>query len=131
MVILSALTYVDQSTCTAAGAVNAQGLPSGCTNYGKWVFSKRLIVGNSNVRSSAIGTPTGVDISSSGDIPVSDYATISGAVATFGSINPYSDVNGTVTGLPSGQVLYIAEAAATEYALAPYAGGATYAFGLF
>jgi hypothetical protein len=131
VVILSELTYVDNAACATGGAVNAQGQPSGCTNLGKWVFTKRLTIGNSSLRSSAIGTPSGVTISSTGAIAASDYVTKGGAVATFSSINPYSNVAGTISGLPSGQVLFIAEAAAPEFSTPPYTGGATYAFGLF
>ena len=131
VVILSTLTYVDDATCVKGGAVDILGNPQGCTNLGKWVFTKRLTIGNSTVRSSAIGTPSGVTINSDGSIAASDYVTKSGAVATFGSINPYTNVGGTASGLPSGQYLYIAEASASEYTLAPYTAGATYAFGLF
>jgi len=131
VVILSALTYVDKSACATGGAVDSHGNPSGCTNFGKWVFTSRLTVGNSSVRSSAIGTPSGVTINSDGSIAASDYVTKAGAVANFSAINPYKNVSGTITGLPSGQVLYIAEAAAQEYSLPPYTGGSTYAFGLF
>jgi hypothetical protein len=132
VVILSTLAYVDKSACATAGAVDSNGNPSGCANLGKWVFARRMTIGNSTIRSSALGTPTGVAINSTtGVIAASDYATKAGAVANFSSIHPYSNVAGTDTGLPSAQVLYIAEASAAEYALPPYTGGATYAFGLF
>lgn len=137
VVVLSALAYVDTAACAKAGAVDTNGNPSGCTNYGKWVFTQRLTIGNSSVRSSNLGSPltsgpTGVTVNSTtGQISVSDYVTKAGAVATFNSVNPYSNVSGTVKGLPSGQVLYIAEASATQYAIGPYGGGGTYAFGLF
>jgi hypothetical protein len=50
-------------------------------------------------------------------------------VATFSSINPYSNVGGNASGLPSGQFLYIAEAAATTFTMSPFTGtGATYSF---
>jgi hypothetical protein len=131
VVILSALTYVDKSTCGVGHSVDASGNPSGCTNIGKWVFTRRLTVGNSGIHASSMGTPTGVTISPSGYISATDYCTKPGAVAIFSSINPYSNVAGTVTGLPSGQMLYIAEASATGYSLAPYGTASTYAFGLF
>ncbi|MGA2724746.1 MAG: hypothetical protein ABSG79_20340 [Bryobacteraceae bacterium] len=138
VVILSKLTYVDDAACTAAGAVDSHGNPSGCTNLGKWVFTQRLEIGNSSVRTSNIGSPltsgpTGVTVESpSGNISLSDYVTKAGAVATFNSINPYSDVNGNVSGLPSGQMLYIAEAAATAFSMPPFIGPpATYSYGLF
>jgi len=134
-VILSALTYVDTATCASAGEVDANGIPtSGCTNFGQWVFTIRLNIGNSSIRSSSLGSPlvggpTGVTINSDGTIPLSDYVTKSGAVATFSSINPYSNVGGHASGLPSGQFLYIAEAAGTTFTMSPFTGtGATYSF---
>jgi hypothetical protein len=136
-VILSALIYVDDNECSAAGAVDADGNPSGCNNFGKWVFAQRLVIGNSSVRSSSLGSPlssgpTGVTIdSTTGLISPAQYATQVGAVATFNSVNPYSDVDGVVTGLPSRQYLFIAEAAGTAFTLPPFSGMATYSYGLF
>jgi len=53
-------------------------------------------------------------------------------VANFNSINPYSNVSGVISGLPSGQTLYLAEAAATAWQLQPFFGNAaTYSFGMF
>jgi hypothetical protein len=58
--------------------------------------------------------------------------TQAGAVANFNSINPYSNVSGVISGLPSGQTLYLAEAAATAWQLQPFFGNAaTYSFGMF
>jgi Flp pilus assembly protein TadG len=138
LVILSALTYVDDAACTAAGAATGGVHNSSCTNYGKWVFTQRLEIGNTSLRTSAMGSPltsgpTGVTVNSTtGKISVSDYCTKAGAVATFNSINPYSDVNNVVSGLPSGQVLYIAEAGTTAWKVPPFVGNAsTYSFGLF
>jgi hypothetical protein len=133
VVILSKLAYVDDAACTAGGAVDKNGNPSGCTNLGQWVFAQRLVIGNSSVRTSNLGSPTGVPINATtGVIAVADYVTNAGAVATFNSINPYSDVNGVVSGLPSGQWLYAAEAAATAFSMPPFIGPhATYSFGLF
>jgi hypothetical protein len=141
VVILSALTYVDAATCGAAGYADAHGNPTGdCTNYGKWVFIQRLTIGKSSVRSGNIGSPvtattdTGwvtVD-ATTGRISNYDYVTRQGARATFNSVNPYAVVNGTVSGLPSGQVLYVAEAAATAFSMPPFIGpSATYSYDLF
>jgi Flp pilus assembly protein TadG len=138
VVILSALTYVDVAACASAGQVDALGNPSsGCTNYGKWVFTTRLTLGNSSIRSSNLGSPlvsgpNGVTVNSNGTISRSDYVTKSGAVAEFSSVNPYSNAGGNISGLPSGQFLYVAEAAATIFEMGPYIGaGSTYAFGIF
>lgn len=136
VVILSALTYVDNAACAAAGAVDSQGNPSGCTNFGKWVFAIRLVIGNSTLRASNLGGPlaggpTGVTINANGTISVVDYVTKAGAVAQFNSINPYSSV-GSISGLPSGQYLYIGEASATMFTLPPFeTGTTTYSYGLF
>lgn len=139
LIILSALTYVDKQTCAEGGAVDAQGNPSGCTNYGQWVFAQRLTIGNSSVRTSNLGSPlaggpTGVTIdSTTGQIPASDYVTKAGAVAQFNAVNPYANVNGAVSGLPSKQFLYVAEAAATVFSMPPFvsSSSATYSYGLF
>ena len=141
VVILSALTYVDAATCAAAGQADSHGVPlAGCTNYGKWVFAQRLTIGNTNVRSGNIGSPvtktteTGwvtVD-GTTGRIGATDYVTKTGARAIFNGVNPYSNVNGTVHGLPSGQMLYVAEAAATAFSMPPFIGpSATYSYDLF
>lgn len=125
VVILSTVTYVDKGACASDGKVDKNGNPSGCTNYGQWVFTQRLTVGNSSIRTSNFGSPvtTGpnpVTVGSNGKISLDDQVTKSGDVATFTGINPYANVNGTVSGLPSGQVIYIAEAAANGFAMRPY-----------
>ena len=138
VVILSSLTYVDNAACKAAGAVDAFWNPRGCTNLGKWVFTQRLKFGNPSVRASNIGSPVtsglqGVTVNATtGKISLQDYVTKSGAVATFNAINPYSNVEGKVSGLPSGQALFVAEAGAKAFTMPPFMGSkATYSYGLF
>jgi hypothetical protein len=133
VVILSQLTYVDKNACAAVGAVDASGNPTAaCTNYTQWVFTQRLTVGNTSVRTSNFGSPSGVTIGSDGKISASDQATKAGDVANFSGVNPYSVVNGVASGLPSGQVLYLAEAAASGFNLAPFVSNmASYSFGFF
>ena len=132
VVILSNLIYVDQSQCQAAGAWNS------VTNMQKWVFTQRLEFGNVSMRTSNLGGPltsgpTGVNPDpTTGKISQFQYVTQAGAVANFNSINPYSNVSGVISGLPSGQTLYLAEAAATAWQLQPFFGNAaTYSFGMF
>jgi hypothetical protein len=138
VVILSTVTYVDVAACASVGAVDANGNPSGCTNYQSWVFTQRLVIGNSSVHSSNYGSPlvsgpTGVTVDpTTGKISPQDYVLKAGAVAQFSSINPYAVVNGNVSGLPSGQVIYVAEAAALGFVMPPFSSGAgTYSFALF
>ncbi|HTX36526.1 MAG TPA: hypothetical protein VME43_15965 [Bryobacteraceae bacterium] len=139
VVILSALTYVDKNACAAVGAVDGSGNPtSACTNYTKWVFTQRLEIGNDSVRSSNYGSPltsgpTGVTISATtGQITQQQYVTRAGAVANFTGVNPYEVVNGTAEGLPSGQLLYVAEAGSTGFNMPPFVSNAvSYSWGLF
>ena len=138
VVILSTLTYVDKNACAAVGAVDANGNPTAaCTNYTQWVFAQRLTVGNTAVRSSNYGSPltsgpTGVTIGTDGTVSASDQATKAGDVATFSGVNPYSVVNGVSQGLPSGQVLYLAEAGAKGFNMPPFVSNmASYSFGFF
>jgi len=141
VIILSTVTYVDKAMCAAAGKVDGSGNPSGCTNYTKWVFTQRLTIGKSSVRQSSFGSPltsggTGVAVtvdSTTGKISLNDQVTKSGDVATFAvGINPYANVAGVVSGLPSGQVIYIAESATTGMSLPPFVpGSVVYSYDMF
>ena len=135
VVILSALTYVDNNACVAGGTANGQ-----CTNLNKWVFVQRIQMGNTSLRTSNYGSPltsgpNGVTLDSQGKIDVIQYTTKSGAQAQFSSangINPYTVVNNQVSGLPSGQRLYLVEAAAQGWAMPPFVNGSpTYSFAFF
>jgi len=131
-VILSQLTYIDKAACTGAGLpVDAAGNPVGCTNLGQWVFAQRINLGNTSMRESNFGAPTGVTFAADGvTVVVLDQATNSGDVASFG-VSPANPI-GNVTGLPSGQVLYIAEAEAYGFVMNPYASSPmTYSYGIF
>jgi len=138
VVILSELTYVDDNTCAAAGAATNGVHNSTCTNYGDWVFEQRIELGNTGIRNSNYGSPitsgpSGVTVNSTtGKISMSDYVTKAGARATFTGVNPYSVVNGVAQGLPSGQSLYLAEAASTGFNMPPFVSNAVaYSFGFF
>ena len=137
-VIFTALIFVDDNECGSQGFLDSSGVPtSSCTNYNKWVFAQRLVVGKSSIRTSNTGspltnTPSGVTPDpTTGMIPASQYVTAAGDVANFNLVNPYHLVDGVVTGLPSKQFLYIAETAATTFAMYPYSASSTYSYGLF
>jgi hypothetical protein len=140
LVVLSALTYVDQATCNAAKAANPG---NGCSNSGKWVFTQRQNLGNLNLANSQYGNPRpwstgdtqGVTMDSQGNISSDQYTDKNGAIATFSSangINPYSNVNGVISGLPSGSRLYVGEAFSTGFGMPPFTSGVpTYSFSFF
>lgn len=126
VVILSTVRYVDVSACQQAGKVDANGNPSGCTNYTKWVFSKRLVVGNNTLRASNLGTPPAAIVATDGSITLNNQVTNSSDVASITAINPWNSTTGT--GLPSGQVVYVAEASARGFHMPPFSSGTnTYA----
>ena len=53
-------------------------------------------------------------------------------LANFSGVNPYSVVNGSAVGLPSGQTLFVSEAGALGFSLSPFVPNAvTYSYGLF
>jgi len=141
VVILSALTYVDDGTCTAANIANGTGNGTNCPNHGKWVFTQRLEIGNTSLRTSNYGSPltsgpTGVTLDSQGKISVGQYGTKAGAIANFTSangINPYTvSAGGAVSGLPAGQKLYLSEAAGQGFGMPPFVQGSpTYSFAFF
>jgi hypothetical protein len=140
VVTLTSLLYIDKNQCAnVTGGVDSNGNPTSvCTNYGYWVFTQRYSVGNPSVRSSNYGSPltTGpnqVTVNPvSGAISQSDYITKSGARATFSGVNPYQVVNGTAEGLPSGNLLYLAEAASTGFNMPPFvSNAAAYSWGFF
>ena len=138
VVILSSLVYIDKAMCAADGKVDASGNPLGCTNYTKWAFSRRLTIGDATMRTSNLGSPlqTGpnpviVD-AATGAISVHDQVTNAGDVAVFTGINPYASVNGNVSGLPSGQVLYVSEAGAEGVRIPPFVPNSImYSFNVF
>jgi hypothetical protein len=139
VVILSTVTYIDKAMCLSDGlAVDINGNPIGCTNLGKWVFTQRLVIGQSSIHGSNFGSPlvggsTGVTLDpTTGAISLDDQVKKSGDVAIFSGINPYASTAGVVSGLPSGQVIYIAEASAKGFSMNPIMPNAVhYSYDMF
>jgi Flp pilus assembly protein TadG len=97
VLVLSQVVEVYQADCAAAGFTVGQ-----CTNLGSRVFTNRIVIGNNGLRTSDFGTPTGVTISSKGNISGSDYLTKGTDVVSgfTDSVLPQAD----------GQVAYVVEA---------------------
>lgn len=138
VVVLSAVKYVDKGVCAGFGLVDSSGNPSGCTNYQQWVFAQRLTIGNASLHTSNLGspivtgkTPVTLDATTGKVSPDSQEATNTGDVAVFNGLNPFLAA-GNLDQLPSGQVLYVAEAAAKGFALPPFApGNLMYSYTMF
>lgn len=72
VVMLSNVTYIGNQQCLAAGlAANT----TACPNLNQAVFTRRVVVGKSSLRSSNFGTPPSAIIGSRGFIAASDYCT--------------------------------------------------------
>jgi hypothetical protein len=126
VVILSTVRYVDVAACQQAGKVDSHGVPAGCTNFQKWVFSKRLVIGNNNLRASNLGTPSASIITSDGSISITNQVLSTSDIATPTGINPWNSTTGK--GLPSNNMVYVAEASAKGFHMPPFSMGTnTYA----
>ena len=136
VVIFSTLTYVGDSVCAAAGpAYHDSATPphhtASCTNYSKFVFTQRYIVGNTSLRSSNFGTPAAADLDSTKQytIPISKYIIHSTDVSTF-NLLPAPLEDGT-DGYQSGQPVYLVEVFFAGTGQAGYTQGGSYAFAVF
>lgn len=133
--VFTTVTYVDDAACQLGGYASSGVHTSACKNFGKWVFTQRIVVGNSTMQTTDYGSPitsgtSGVTISSSGTISQTDQLTNPNDVATFSAINPYNTTTGY--GLPSGQVIYISEVAAKGFVMPPFQKNAVqYAYNMF
>jgi len=97
VVILSTVMYVDSNACTNGGY---QANSSSCPNLNYIVFIQRIVVGNSSIHSSNLGSPNSADLNSSGVVSTAGYLTdTSNRVANFSNIIP----------LTSGEMAYVSE----------------------
>jgi hypothetical protein len=146
VLILSTVKYVDSAMCQSDNKWNiTTNTPNGCTNYQQWVFAQRIVIGAPAVQSSGFGSPvtSGGDpvvIDSAGNISLDDQVTNSGDLAvstttggvrTFAGIYPYQSLNGNVSGLPSGQLVYVSEAASRGVTMPPFTVPVRYSYNLF
>jgi hypothetical protein len=140
VVVFSTVGYVDDGACTLGGYATGGVHTSACKNFGQWVFQQRILVGDSNLKTTDYGSPITsgsgngnplVTIDSSGNISSTDQLTNPNDVATFTAINPYSSSGGG-SGLPSGQQIFIAEVAARGFVMPPFQTNAVqYAYNMF
>jgi hypothetical protein len=140
IVVFTTVGYVDDNACALGGYASNGVHTSACKNYGQWVFQQRILVGNSDLKTTDYGSPVTsgsgngnplVSIDSSGNISPTDQLTNPNDVATFTSINPYSSSSGG-SGLPSGQQIFIAEVAARGFTMPPFQNSPVqYAYNMF
>jgi hypothetical protein len=95
LVILSTVAYVGTNECSAGGYTTAK-----CTNLGKLVFVRRILIGNASLQVNTFGDPSSL-VGTGGYIDPSDYAVKAAAIA-----NNFSNV---IALTASGQQAYMAE----------------------
>jgi hypothetical protein len=117
-VILSLVMKVGDAQCT--GVAEGQ-----CANNHRYVVVKRIVIGNSGLRSSNYGTPNGSLLQADGAIRATDYLTDGSVVVPDSASMP---------ALGDGDMAYVSEAFFTMPDLVlPYfnIGGSSYAYSLF
>jgi len=128
VVVFTTVTYVDDNACALGGYATAGVHTAACKNFGHWVFVQRIIIGDSNLKTTDYGSPVTsgsgngnplVTLDSSGKTSTTDQLTNPNDDATFSAINPYSSASGG-SGLPSGQAIYICEVAARGFVMPPF-----------
>lgn len=109
VVILSQVQTVYLSDCTAAGV-------SPCTNQGLPVFTQRIVVGNSALKSSVFGTPSAGILDASGNIAPTVYLSnsnssvrTSGFEAALDAAAVSAGGSGTAPAQPAGNTAYVVE----------------------
>jgi hypothetical protein len=98
VIIFSTITYIAAGDCTAGGLTANS---SQCPNLNYMVLTKRLVIGNAALKTSAFGTPNAADMDSSGSIPSSKFLKDTTTRATGFS---------NLITVASGQYAYVSEA---------------------
>jgi hypothetical protein len=120
VVTLTTVTYIDNAQCTAAGLSLGA-----CTNWHKYVISRRIYIGNSTLHASDFGTPVAALLNSEGNISPANYMTAASALVPTTAILP---------ALAGGDLAYVSEAyfSLPELSLPYYtSGSSSYAHAIF
>ena len=102
-VIFSRVITVYQADCDAAG------LSSQCNNLGLCVFTQRIVLGNSALRSSTYGTPTSTLMDPQGNISASVYLANTDASVRTTGLAAALTASGQTLLIPQGNAVWITE----------------------
>jgi hypothetical protein len=116
-VILTEIILVGATECANGGYATT----ASCPNYNKLVIEKRVVIGNSSLRTSSFGTPTPALIAGDGSITPVNFCTDASTVVTSGSVA--SSLN-----LSAGQYSFIVESYFISPELAGFIGNQAYAY---
>jgi hypothetical protein len=118
VVILTQVIEVGANECTMA---NLAANSSACPNLNSLVIEKRIVIGNSSLRTSAFGTPTAALIQSDGSITPANYCTNASVKVTVTS--PATTLN-----LAVDQYSFIVESYFTTPSLTGFLGNSAYSY---
>lgn len=94
VVVLTTVTYIDSTNCTAGG------YSSNCANVNTTVITRQIVVGNTSLHASAFGTPPSKYLDSEGNVSPAGYLNDTTCQATgFSNVIP----------LVSGEFAYMSE----------------------
>jgi hypothetical protein len=110
VIIFSHIQTVYQADCTSAGISN-------CANAGLPVFTQRIVLGNTSLRSSSYGTPTSTLMDAEGNISASVYLAntdssvrvASGFETQLSAAAIAAGLSGTAPVQPQGNIAYMVE----------------------
>jgi hypothetical protein len=117
VVILTQIIKLGATECANGGYATT----GACPNYNKLVIEKRVVIGNSTLKTSNFGTPASGLIATDGSITAANYCTDSSVIVTAGS-TAYS------LNLTAGQYSYITESFFTIPTLANFGANQAYSF---
>jgi hypothetical protein len=117
-VILTQVIEVGANECNMA---NLAANNSACPNLGSLVIEKRIVIGNSGLRTSAFGTPTPSLLRADGSILPVDYCTNASVVV------PTTSAAGNLN-LPADQYSFIVESYFVTASLSAFFGDSAYSF---
>jgi hypothetical protein len=117
VVILTQIIKVGAAECTNGGYATT----ASCPNFNALVIEKRIVIGNSGLRTSAFGTPLSSLVATDGSISAVNYCTAPSAVVT--STSPAVSLN-----LLAGQFSYVVESYFVNPALAGFLSDSDYSY---
>lgn len=118
VIVLTQVIEVGANECNLA---NLSANTSSCPNLGQLVIEKRIVIGNSSLRTSSFGSPTAALIQSDGSITPSNYCTNSSVVV------PSTSAAATLS-LAADQYSFIVESYFVTPALSRFFGNAAYSY---
>jgi hypothetical protein len=118
VVILTQVIEVGANECSMA---NLAANTTACPNLGSLVIEKRIVIGNSSLRTSAFGTPTSTLLLSDGSITPANYCTNASVVV------PTTSAAGSLS-LSADQYSFIVEDYFVTPSLSGFLGDSAYAY---